>query len=551
MASMTSCEDMMDPKSGSYLYDEDLNLNSPNDSLYTMAALLTKVQQLGDRYVLFGELRGDLVSVSPDANIELKNLSEFTPQENDTYLRRSDFYAVINHCNWVISKMDPTVTKNNEAVLADEYVAAVLYRAWTYLQLGLAYGSAEWITEPVLSLEDSEKEYPVVQLDELVKRLITEVEPYVSELRPNFGEIDGTDARKFFLVPSMFLGDLYLYDGRYDNAAMMYWNAINDNKLVMGDNCIQFNSNTQRLQLSSTSFRNTYIDECVTAIPYSTAAKDYHPTILKLTYSFTPSIKPAAWWIDNMAQYNYYFGTKNYNQNSFTMAEAGGDLRAAVKFADERISDGGSAGYFYNRQGSDCSLIINKFSSNAHFFSEASMPDDSEYNDPRGVTSLAIERIPHAYLRFAEAVNRLGKPTLAYAVIRYGLNNETLADEDKINPDELESGEPWLAWGETFLENNIGSAQRGRGYGIAYPEATDEALPTDLTDNELMLWIEDRIADELAAETAFEGNRFFDLARIAHHRADDSWFAERVSRRFDNPSQAKSLLSNRANWFIR
>ena len=196
-------------------------------------------------------------------------------------------------------------------------------------------------------------------------------------------------------------------------------------------------------------------------------------------------------------------------------------------------------------------MSISKFFSNATQFNGVSVSDKYSIAAGYGLTSISLLRSPHLYLRFAEAVNRLGKPSLAYAVVRYGLNKATLSDEAKVNPDELISEEQWLNWDDESFENNIGTAVRGRGYGLAYPEATAENLPSDLDEQQLILWVEDRIADELAAETAFEGNRFFDLVRIARHRGDNSWFADRVSKRFENPAEAHARLLNRDNWFIR
>lgn len=547
---LTSCEDMMSPESGSYLYDEDLSLNSPNDSLYSIAGLMTKVQQLGERYVLFGELRGDLMTVSPTADLGLQEISSFSPQTEQTYLRRTDFYAVINHCNWIISKMDPSVTVGIEKVLADEYAAAVLYRAWAYLQLGLAYGSANWVTEPVLSLEDSEKEYPVVQLDELVRKLIAEVEPYAMETRPNYGVIDNVVSSRFFLVPSLFLADLYLYDGQYENAARMYWYGINEYNMTVGDQRMAFAVNTQRLGLESTDFQTTYDTEAVSEIPYSSSAKDFHPDLINLSINEDPALRPALWWVEDMASKTYYFASKNYVAGTFSRADEGGDLRAAARYADGTWHDGGSVGMWTGTSVSEREMMISKYYNISTVFNGASTENPS-LGTAAGVIAIPLMRASHAYLRFAEAVNRLGKPSLAYAVIRYGLSHSTLSDETMVNPEELLSGEQWLDWNDDKFSGNVGTLVRGRGYGVTYPEAVDENLPDDLDSQQLMLWVEDKIADELAAETAFEGNRFFDLARIARHRGDNGWFADRVSRRFADPAAARSLLLDRGNWFIR
>ena len=78
--------------------------------------------------------------------------------------------------------------------------------------------------------------------------------------------------------------------------------------------------------------------------------------------------------------------------------------------------------------------------------------------------------------------------------------------------------------------------------------------------------METLLADEYALETAFEGNRFFDLMRLQQHRnvaGDDtqanSWLAWRVSRRdldllpYEQPTKTGTLFSkllNQENWYL-
>ncbi len=553
LGSVTSCVES-DFKSQAFLYDDDLTLKNPGDSLYSIVGLLTEVQKLGERYVVFGEARGDLMSVSTTANLEIQELSRFEPQTTDTYLRKTDFYNVINHCNWILSKMDPEVTEGGQRVLADEYAAAKLYRAWTYLQLGLAYGEAEWITKPILSLEDSQRSYEKIGLDELVRRLIVDVEPYIAEKRPNIADIQGISAYKFFLIPKLFLADLYLYDGQYANAAAMYYATIKDNYLTMGNSSIHFSyGSTSRLSMQTTSFTSNYINEALVVIPYSNNANAYHTDLLNLTINKEPSLLPAQSWVDEMAAKTYYFGSQSYVPSSYLGVENGGDLRAAVQYGDETWHNGGSVGYWRTATGSREEMMISKFYNNATTYSDA-YTENTVLGWPMGLTQLALARTPHVYLRFAEAVNRLGKPTLAYAVVRYGLNKKNLTDEENavVDPAELESGEEWLNWSDGMFENNIGSAIRGRGWGFNYPESVAEDLPENLDPQELMLYVEDVLIDEMAAETAFEGNRFFDLIRVAHHRGDDaSFFASRVSKRADDHDAMYARLLDRKNWFIR
>ena len=161
-----------------------------------------------------------------------------------------------------------------------------------------------------------------------------------------------------------------------------------------------------------------------------------------------------------------------------------------------------------------------------------------------------LYRNSHVWLRYAEAVNRMGKPTLAFAVLKYGLRSETVTDETKVDPAELEDELVYTNFSSSQFDANRGTAVRGRGLGISLSQST-YLIPDFDTENERIEWVENEIVREMAAETMFEGNRFFDLMRVSNHRGGTDYFAEMVSRRFANPDAAKALLSNRENWWLK
>ena len=72
----------------------------------------------------------------------------------------------------------------------------------------------------------------------------------------------------------------------------------------------------------------------------------------------------------------------------------------------------------------------------------------------------------------------------------------------------------------------------------------------DLHGKQLLL--EEKILDERARELAFEGERFYDLMRVAKRRNDPSFLAKAVSAKFPEGKreQIYNYLLDENNWYI-
>ncbi|MDE6079262.1 MAG: RagB/SusD family nutrient uptake outer membrane protein [Duncaniella sp.] len=546
---LTSCEDMLDTSSEGYVFDKDHTLASANDSLYSAIGILTQLQALGERYVLFGELRGDLVEVSTSAPVDLQSLSRFEPlSEGGAVIgARRDYYSVINNCNVALDRMDVSITEHGVQVMLPEYAAIRTLRDWTLMQLALTYGSASFTEEPILDVEHAEQTAPAVGLDQLVGKLIADLEPYADVKTPNYGSIDGQASNRFFIRPALLLADLYLYNGNYAQAAEMYYKVMREDGYTVSYE----NANTWTTSVrteSVVSHINTYSQEVVANIPYASDAKKYHPDLVNLTYNAKASILPAAWFVNDMNAAQHYHIDRQGITNISGYLE--GDLRGML--TDREGKSTASAFGPVTADGVNGETMITKYASNGTLYSAVGNPENPLMEEGAILTrSVALYRIPHLYLRYAEAANRAGKPSLAFAVLKYGLRKEIVEDETKVDPDELADNLEWTNFTEPMFDANYGTAMRGRGLGIAV-EAADYVLPAEATQTERIEWVEERILEELASETCFEGNRFFDLLRISRHRADHPTFmARKVARRFDNPAEIEARLADVSHLWVR
>ena len=151
-----SCSKMLETESDLVEFEEEHTLDHATDSVYSVMGIINKMQVIADRVVLLGEVRGDLVLPTSAANSDLKHLSEFDFSGSNRYNQISDYYAVINNCNYYLAHIDTAMERRGRNLFMREYAAVKSYRAWTYLQMALAYGKVPLILKPLMT----EKEYP-------------------------------------------------------------------------------------------------------------------------------------------------------------------------------------------------------------------------------------------------------------------------------------------------------------------------------------------------------------------------------------------------------
>ena len=547
----TACEDMLSVDSSLVQLEEDHNLNSPTDTVYSVIGIIGEMQKIADRTLLLGELRGDLVQVTDRASNALRQLADFTAGTDNAYNSPKDYYSVINNCNYFLAYADTTLDKRGQKVFEKEYAAVKTYRAWTYLQLAQVYGSVPFITDPILTeLQADLSLYPVYNLDQICSYFIEDLVPYIETKFPQYGNISGMDSKKFFFPTRLVLGDLCLWGGRYYDAAQYYHDYLDSqtNPMPLGTSRVAwYNQDFTTMLVGYSNIYSADRDEIISYIPMETTA--FNGVISDLDNIFNSvsdndyyfQVTPASGLISlSIAQSHCYVYANPTTGLRDTLYAPKENARHDLLVGDLRLYD------IYNYGKVSVSSTDEISADRQYIYKIGSY----------GVGDRVVTyRLGHVYLRYAEALNRAGFPESAFAVLKYGLNSTNV--EKYINEKERESSGSLLSFNVyNFTESNT-MGIHGRGCGDADADANyvmpmpSEPLASyeDTVAYQQPL-VEDLILEEMALETSFEGLRYYDLMRVALRRGDESYLARRVAMRNKESIGLMGTLMDKNNWYL-
>lgn len=490
----TSCEDMLRPDSERHSYVV------AQDTLYSYWGILKSLQNVAERYMILGECRGELVSGTGFVSDSIQAILDFDMDKavdgSCRYLRASDYYHIINSCNAYLASCDTSrVTGTLQPYMMKEAAQVEAIRAWTYLQLTQVYGEVPFYTEPLLTTDEitafmrSPKKVKAQDLAELLapgleKALQTELK-YGLPQYDNYRNV--CHSTKVMIPLNVILGDLYLVEGKnYAQAAQYYYNYLSNDQgrgnmvpggaLPAGYSCSGYKAEG----MEKTSYSGgsapwmetgavSATKESITAIPSST--NKLWGTVLRGVnelYGYDTEIRVRTDAVnDTTASTSASIViTPQYDKKQLVASQAYFDLCNAQTYeicigtsidnftptADPAVGD---ARQYWVR---DVYQTYPNGLRNTEKFVTKQNP-----NGAFSTVATMIYRKSMIWLRYAEALNRAGYPSYAFAILKNGLcNNEDWYPE----------------------ANTTDYAVKDTAFYVLHPE-TNDTIPADYRENEV------------------------------------------------------------------
>ena len=595
----TSCQDMLETESNRQIFDPQLDQKT--DSMFYTLGILKGVQQAIDQYVLVNEMRGDLTQVNQYTEADLRALANFSATVENKYDSAYVFYRIINNCNYFIAHRDTTLLTGSRNVSMPEYVQALSIRAWAYLQLAKIYGSVPFYTEPVTSISEANTVREKKDLRGIADALAPELAKYAGFEVPTYGDniaVGQTnsgsnkriDSRKTMFPVDLVLGDLYLESGQYTQAAQSYFNYLKTKQVPAEWYYCQptFPEAIRRTLPSDIRYFYTTITTGVTSYSWERIFSMNSPNdVITYVPMAVNRLNGQTTDLPRLFGYDFYTTEVKVEQQGSEIMVSNLDkiylLEREIDPSQSYLSLSGSQDYYYVPQSATTDAgNVNTLPAvgdlrRYNTFSYITL-GDSAFNEMVKYEggNIPIYRATTIYLRLAEAINRMGYPDAAFAILKDGLNRRLSTDTLYMRPESQEMLRTTIPFFSTenmeTFQYNHGIHSYGSGYteGVFSPYQYATELQKKLNElnaqfsiisdmgaitlQDQINAVEDLLCDEYALELAYEGNRFGDLCRLARHKNEaglygndfgSRWLANKLA--YKNPVVD---LTNPQNWYM-
>lgn len=198
----------------------DMYWNTKEDVEAVVMSVYTQSRSCLEKFIQWGELRGDALALGAKATTEEQNIYELQILTTNSICKWKDFYSVIGNANAVI-KYGPTVLEKDPTFapeVMNSYVGeAKFMRALAYFYLVRTFGEVPLVLEPYV---DDEKEFTQAKVSEeaVLNQIIADLKEAVTKCKPGYGDVAKNKGRATCWAAYTLLADVYLWAENYAGA---------------------------------------------------------------------------------------------------------------------------------------------------------------------------------------------------------------------------------------------------------------------------------------------------------------------------------------------